>query len=482
MRTLFTTVVVISMLLIASIAWSKIIYVPGDYPTIQAGIDAASNGDTILVADGIYTADGNRDIDFKGKAITVKSKNGPENCIIDCEGAGQDWHRGFYFHSGETEGSVVNGFTIQNGWIRYGGGIYCSSISAIINNTIARNVANTGGGIFCYSSTTTITNTILWGDNPQEIYFCTSGNPNTVTISYSDIQGGRVGIVTNDNGTVNWLDSNINANPLFVAPDNGNYYLQAGSSCLGNANCESAPSADKDGRARPLGNGCDMGCYEQWDCGFIYGDVSWDCNVTAYDAALALQYIVGSKNLFEGQRKAADVTYNGIITALDAALILEYTVGLITLFPVQTKTAAPVLAAQSEEAALIKAITQLETTALNRERKQVLEQLKHFVFKRSLPKHTALLQNFPNPFNPETWLPYKLASASPVSIKIYNAKGQLICTISLGNKPAGIYTTKSKAAYWDGRDRLGEKVASGVYYYTLEAGEFRATRKMVIMK
>jgi hypothetical protein len=99
-----------------------------------------------------------------------------------------------------------------------------------------------------------------------------------------------------------------------------------------------------------------------------------------------------------------------------------------------------------------------------------------------IPSKFALLQNYPNPFNPDTWLPYKLANDAPVTISIYNSNGQLIRTIALGNRNAGVYANKAKAAYWDGRDSLGEKVASGVYYYTLEAGDFRATRKMVIMK
>jgi predicted GH43/DUF377 family glycosyl hydrolase len=100
----------------------------------------------------------------------------------------------------------------------------------------------------------------------------------------------------------------------------------------------------------------------------------------------------------------------------------------------------------------------------------------------SLPKQTALLQNYPNPFNPETWLPYQLAQDADVTISIYNIKGQLIRSLHLGSKNAGVYTTKDRAAYWDGRDNSGQPVASGAYFYTLEVGEFRTTRKMVIVK
>jgi len=99
-----------------------------------------------------------------------------------------------------------------------------------------------------------------------------------------------------------------------------------------------------------------------------------------------------------------------------------------------------------------------------------------------IPLTTEALQNYPNPFNPDTWIPYQLAVDTPVTIKIYNVKGQLIRAIALGHQKAGVYVTKEKAAYWDGRDDAGEKVSSGVYFYTLKAGEFVATRKMLIVK
>ena len=95
---------------------------------------------------------------------------------------------------------------------------------------------------------------------------------------------------------------------------------------------------------------------------------------------------------------------------------------------------------------------------------------------------TALLPNYPNPFNPETWIPYRLATPADVSIAIYTADGKLVRTLDLGNQPVGIYESRSRAAYWDGKNALGEPVASGVYFYTLTAGEFTATRKMLIRK
>ena len=98
------------------------------------------------------------------------------------------------------------------------------------------------------------------------------------------------------------------------------------------------------------------------------------------------------------------------------------------------------------------------------------------------PDKTALLPNYPNPFNPETWIPYQLAEAAEVAFHIYAANGVLVRTLDFGHQPAGIYQYRSRAAYWDGKNEVGEPVASGVYFYTLTAGDFSATRKMLIRK
>ena len=99
-----------------------------------------------------------------------------------------------------------------------------------------------------------------------------------------------------------------------------------------------------------------------------------------------------------------------------------------------------------------------------------------------VPKETALLANYPNPFNPETWIPYQLAKPAEVTLTIYAVDGRMVRQLTLGHQPAGMYHNKKRAAYWDGRNAQGEKVASGVYFYTLSAGEFSATRKLLIRK
>ena len=142
--------------------------------TIQEGIDDAEDGDEIIVADGTYVGAGNRDLDFQGKSIVVRSESGPEACIIDCEHLG----RGFYFHSGETEASIVDGFTIRHGYVdneyspggAAGGAIYCSNSSpTIINCTITENTVGEGneargGGIYCFESNPTITGCSISGN------------------------------------------------------------------------------------------------------------------------------------------------------------------------------------------------------------------------------------------------------------------------------------------------------------------------------
>lgn len=99
-----------------------------------------------------------------------------------------------------------------------------------------------------------------------------------------------------------------------------------------------------------------------------------------------------------------------------------------------------------------------------------------------IPKETSLLPNYPNPFNPETWIPYQLSEPAAVTLHIYTVDGRLIRTLALGYQPAGMYQSKNRAAYWDGKNQVGESVASGVYFYTITAGEFTATRKMLIRK
>ena len=113
--------------------------------------------------------------------------------------------------------------------------------------------------------------------------------------------------------------------------------------------------------------------------------------------------------------------------------------------------------------------------------KQGIENLENLLASL-IPEETALLANYPNPFNPETWIPYQLATPAEVTLTIYDMNGKLVRHLALGHQAAGMYRSRSRAAYWDGRNQLGESVASGVYFYSLTAGEFTGTRRLLILK
>jgi parallel beta-helix repeat protein len=318
---------------------ATIIHVPGDSTTIQGGIDGTSNGDTVVVADGIYTGDRNKRLTFMGKSIVVMSENGPENCIIDCEQDGS----GVHFDHDEGPNSIFQGFTVQNGHSANGGGIWIyESSPTIINNIIVGNTAlGSGGGIYCYHSPdlTIIDNNVIvantadfrgggiystsaevaitnnwiayntveqygggisdWGSSPSvdnnvifgntarewgagvefwfsnpelrnntivgnvaiekggglgcgysslvidntifsdnfaligsEIYIGTLPGPSTLSIYFSDVEGGQESIYVDYESTLLWGNGMIEDDPLFVYADKRDYRLLWGSPCI----------------------------------------------------------------------------------------------------------------------------------------------------------------------------------------------------------------------------------------------------------
>ncbi|MBC8527261.1 MAG: carboxypeptidase regulatory-like domain-containing protein, partial [Candidatus Cloacimonetes bacterium] len=152
-----------------------------------------------------------------------------------------------------SDPSLVN-VTISSNTATNGGGIYCNNDSdpSLVNVTISSNTAINAGGTYCrYNSNPSLVNCILWNDNPQEIYFYDNGNSNTITIAYSDIKGGEAGIITNNSGTVIWLDGNIDTDPLFVYPSDGDYHITSNSPCI-DAGDPTSPQ-DPDGTVSDMG-------------------------------------------------------------------------------------------------------------------------------------------------------------------------------------------------------------------------------------
>ncbi|UCC21736.1 MAG: right-handed parallel beta-helix repeat-containing protein, partial [Planctomycetota bacterium] len=200
--------VIAGVLALCGTAVAKKLYVPGQYATIQAGIDAAVDGDTVIVGDGTYTGDGNRDIDFKGKVITVRSENGAENCIVDCNGTEAERHRGFRFGNSEDANSIVDGFTIINGyaqeepfgsgWHSLGGAIFCNLSSPTVSNCVIKgNTARGGAGICCKESTATLNNCTVsmnygFGFASGRGIICFYSNPTISNCTVNGNEGGGI--------------------------------------------------------------------------------------------------------------------------------------------------------------------------------------------------------------------------------------------------------------------------------------------------
>lgn len=224
----------------------------GPKATIQAGINVSVNGDTVIVADGTYVG---KNLDFGGRVITLKSENGPDNCIIDCQG--QSNRTVFYFHSGEDSNSVVEGFTITNGrgilvqtsgfnWADYGGGIYCKNSSPTIrNNIITENSVghsddydHRGGGIYCENSSAHILNNVISHNSANEQgdgggIYCINSSPkilNNVISDCSTSSGhGNGGAIYCESSSPEIINNIIQRNSLYWGDG-------AGICCVSNSN------------------------------------------------------------------------------------------------------------------------------------------------------------------------------------------------------------------------------------------------------
>ena len=202
------------------------------------------------------------------------------------------------------------------------------------------------------------------------------------------------------------------------------------------------------------------------------GDVNRDGDVDILDLILVAQQL-GTR---VSANSPADINGDGVVNIFDLTLVAQGIGG----------AAAPAIRRVNSERdrALVEAWIALARLADDGSIafRQGIANLENLLTSLIIPQETALHANYPNPFNPETWIPYQLASPAEVTLTIYDMNGSAVRRLEIGHQPAGTYQNRSRAAYWDGRNRGGEPVASGLYFYSLRAGEFTATRKMLIRK
>ena len=202
----------------------------------------------------------------------------------------------------------------------------------------------------------------------------------------------------------------------------------------------------------------------------VSADVNSDGAVNIFDLVSAV-----SEFGTQGQNLAEDVNGDGVVNIFDLVVIAGMFDGAAAAPAAQPQG---MLTAAEVQGWLTDAKSLKITDPIMKRGIMVLEQLLISL----TPTETKLLPNYPNPFNPETWIPYRLAQDAFVTLTIYDGAGRVVRTINVGHQTAATYESRSQAIYWDGRNQIGEQVASGVYFYHLSAGDYSATRKMLILK
>ena len=332
---------------------------------------------------------------------------------------------------------ILENVTIANNSGGYsGGGIFCHSSHPNLKNvTITNNLAVYGGGIYCCAnSNPIIINCILWNDTPEEIYYNDYGQPNSTTISYSDIEGGLNAIVTNNNGSVNWLEGNIDINPLFVDPSIGDYNLQSTSPCI-DAGDPSSP-LDPDGTIR------DMGAYyfhQIINCDFIADIVSGFVPLEVNFTDLSQGYIEEWQWDFNNNGTIDSYEQNPSFTYNEAGV---YSVSLTV-----------------SNSALSNNLTIIDYITVNPVSNAI----------DLLPFNTKLHQNYPNPFNPMTTINFDIKENETGTLTLFNIKGQIIQSHQ--------FESGKHNYLWNASNQ-----ASGIYFYKLQTQTITETRKMLLLR
>ncbi len=465
----------------------------GQYATLQAAIDAAFDGIIVRASPGTYTGAGNRDLDFKGKAITLESSDGvAANTIIDCQGSSSTPRRGFYFHTNEDSTSILRNVTIRNGWTSAsgsGGGIYCISGAApkISGCVLYNNHAYDGGGLQCYLSSPIVENCAFNNNTASDAgggIECNTSSPEvrncTFYSNWALWGGGAVydyrsstklrHCLFRSNSTNNWGAAIHSAesvsrtearNCTFMwnaCNEGGAIYARvgaivtlAGSTLFGNT------ASVRGSAIRALSSGAVN----------VTNSIVWGQNYAiAEHVSLQSSGAVsfGCSDL-EGGQAGIHNDGTGVVTWNAGNLTTDPLFCDAPLEILALKSTSPCAAANNPSCGLIGSDPGLcSATGIGDAAS-------------ALPPAPALHPCAPNPFNPRTVVRFELPQTMRARVRIFGVDGRLVATLVDAELPAGGHETA-----WSARDDRGRPVASGLYFCRLEAGSFVETQRMTLLK
>ena len=394
---------------------------------------------------------------IEGGGIRFKNSNPELLNVLICN---NNAFEGGGMYCKDSTPTLVNVLIESNSSEWHGGGIYSKDSNSILTNvTVTGNSSDdNSGGIYCRNnSEINLVDCIMWNNPPQEVYFNQNGDPNTITVSYSDIQDGIAGIVSNNNGTVNWLNGNLDEDPMFNGFGNHPYSLTEFSPCIDAGIPDTTgfnlPEIDIIGNLRIWdgdGNGSeviDMGAYEygaQLATGFITGFVENTDGEPLENAEIIASFYsttTGTNGEYELEVEVGNYfvscTLEGYIEPDD----VEVTVSL-------------------DETSIVDFVLELEVNA------------------DDLLLSNIIFSNYPNPFNPSTTIEFSLPNDADINISIFNIKGQKIKTLANNE-----FTKGSHSIVWNGKDEFGKSVSSGIFYYKLKVnGKTEAVKKCLLLK
>ncbi len=496
----------IEMIFFDVVSGTDVVRVPSEQPTIQAGIDAVNVGGTVLVAPGWYVGEGNRDIDFRGKAVHLKAE-GSAWIGINCDGTPANPHRAFIFNNGEDSTTMVEGFSIRNGYAVTGGAVLCNGSSPKFRSCAfsTNEAASTGGAIQAEENSNIILDGCVFHDNQAEgggaafFYWssptlrrcefsenqaviggavralgCTSLSMDDFCFFYANRASDIGGAIHLDNtgGTLHQTSFHGNVSDNFggalamvysdVTVDHSIFFSDTAAAAGGAvfiSNCDpTLINCTIVDNSAPGGSGIYIR--------YLSAPVIENCLIAFNLGGPAVTCFENSPTV-----SCTDIYGHPGGDWVDCIAGMEAANGNLNLDPlfcdpvgVIIWDSSPCAADNNSCGVLIGAMdVGCQTTGISDD--------------SQVPFEYSLAQNYPNPFNPTTTVEYTVPAATDVTVTLFNILGNRIKTLVDEFQPAGSYRID-----WDGTADDGGQVATGIYIYRIEAGSFVAARKMMLVK